>query len=224
MVIAKACCVLRRKKLPAKEISFQMQKHTKIMFRTHLNLHYCKSAIVNLFFIGKCKRLKRVFTFVATLLIVYNVNTYAQNINSATNGLSKTNDTTVGMGGTLTQNTDIDLGGAFKMGYKKGSLSYLSILNNGNVGLGVANPLAQFHTSGSMRFDLFKNNATLDSLITTDVDGNLVFKSIASYINVSNGITYAAGGLKLGGTLTEDETTINGNGKGFGMYGLQSLG
>lgn len=215
------CCVLHRKNLSGQRNLFHMQKHTKYMFLTHLNLHYCKSAIVNLIFMGKCKRLKRVLAFMATLLVVYNVNTYSQNINSATNGLSKANDTTVSMGGTLTQNTDIDLGGTFKIGYKKGSLSYLNILNNGNVGLGVANPLAQFHTSGSMRFDLFKNNATLDSLITTDADGNLVFKSIANYINASNGITYGAGGLKLGGTLTEEATSINGNNKGFGMYDLQ---
>src|SRR5690349_17521527 len=72
-------------------------------------------------------------------LLMCGVFAHAQNINTATNGLSKPADTAVGLGGTLTQHTDVDLGSGFNLGFKKGSTSYLSILNNGNIRLGRLN-------------------------------------------------------------------------------------
>src|SRR5688572_33012420 len=169
------------------------------MFCKQLNPHCCKAVAINEKEGRKNKRLILIFVLSLLLCIIYNGNIYAQNVTTATNGLSKPDASSVGLGGTLTEDTDIDLGASFNLGFKKGSSRYFNLLNNGNIGLGTSNPQAQLHTTGSLRFDLFHNNATKDSLITTDQNGNLVFKSIASYINASNGVSYDANGLKLGG-------------------------
>lgn len=83
--------------------------------------------------------------------------TEAQNIQTATNGLyysptSGTADRVVGLGGTLIQNTIIDLGTSFNFSLKKSSTDYFTILNNGNVGIGTTTPLTNFHVVGSSTF------------------------------------------------------------------------
>jgi hypothetical protein len=79
----------------------------------------------------------------------------AQNVQTATNGLYH-NPTTgtavrvVGLGGTLTQNTTIDLGATFTFGLIKGASNYFSVLNNGNVGIGVAAPAQKLDVAGNV--------------------------------------------------------------------------
>src|SRR6185369_8953751 len=115
-----------------------------------------RSLLAQLPEIIKRRRIKLQPVAIAALLMC-GVFAKAQNVTTATNGLSKPSASEVGLGGTLIQHTDIDLGASFNLGFKKGSTSYLSILNNGNIRLGRLN-----------------NNATLDSILTTDVNGNLI--------------------------------------------------
>lgn len=45
--------------------------------------------------------------------------------------------------------------------------------NIGNIGVGTINPTAKLHALGSLRFESYKNNAEGDSVLSTDIDGNL---------------------------------------------------
>jgi hypothetical protein len=178
-------------------------------------------------------------TIFVLAIFICNSDVYAQTVTAATNGLNKPNDNTVGLGGTLTNNTVIDLGASYNFGINKGNAGYLSILNNGKIRLGVNHYLllspeenafrlhsinytdatnhaliqSQFtdnipsldlsaQTIGSIvktqnihispygiQFGGYKNNATNDSVLTTDANGNLklvsaVFKSFGgTYYN-----------------------------------------
>ena len=51
---------------------------------------------------------------------------------------------------------------------------------NTNVGIGTSSPAAQLHTTGTVRLANFKNNAAEDSVLTTDVLGNVKLKAMAS--------------------------------------------
>jgi hypothetical protein len=62
--------------------------------------------------------------------------------------------------------------------FRTNNLQRMILDSSGNIGIGIAGPLAQLHTTGTVRFDKFKNNAALDSLLTTDVNGNVIFKKI----------------------------------------------
>lgn len=90
-------------------------------------------------------------SFAALLTIVCN----GQNVQTATNGLyydptSGTTPRVVGLGGTLIQNTTIDLGSSYDLYFKKGVYNYLSIANNGNV---VINDV-----SGEEKLTIFSGN------------------------------------------------------------------
>jgi hypothetical protein len=49
------------------------------------------------------------------------------------------------------------------------------------VGIGISNPLAQLHTTGTVRFNRLANNSLEDSVLTTDAYGNLKLKVISPY-------------------------------------------
>ena len=121
----------------------------------------------------KCK-----FLITILLCLSFHYQSFAQAILDATNGLNKPNSHAVSLGGTLENNTTIDLGNSFYFRLSKASQDYLRVVNNGNIGIGIANPLAQLHTSGTVRFDIFKNNADRDSVLSADENGNLFFKKI----------------------------------------------
>ncbi len=52
----------------------------------------------------------------------------------------------------------------------------MTVLRNGNTGIGSVTPTAQLHTTNTVRFEKFKNNALMDSVLTTDTSGNLKLK------------------------------------------------
>ncbi len=61
-------------------------------------------------------------------------------------------------------------------GYEGARSNALTILKNGNTGIGTSIPTAQLHTTNTVRFEKFKNNNTMDSVLTTDTSGNLALK------------------------------------------------
>ncbi len=88
------------------------------------------------------RKLFFLFTFCAGILTAQ-----AQTFN---NGLTNTGGTgaaaVVRLGGTITSTSPvIDLGTTFTFGINKGTVSYFSVINNGNIGIGVPTPLSLLH-------------------------------------------------------------------------------
>jgi hypothetical protein len=147
--------------------------------------------------------------FIVTIVACMN-NAGAQNVQTATNGLYH-NPTTgtavrvVGLGGTLTQVTTVDLGATFTFGFKKGATNYFTMLNNGNIGIGIS-PTSLFHlkagtaTAAPLKFTSGVNLTTA-AAGAMEFDGtNLFFtpatvrKTIAfnDFTNIAAGSTLAA--------------------------------
>jgi len=53
------------------------------------------------------------------------------------------------------------------------ALEMVTVLNNGNVGIGIANPAAQLHTTGTVRMDGLGTNTVNTKVMTTDPTGNV---------------------------------------------------
>jgi len=78
---------------------------------------------------------------------------------------------------------------------------------NAKVGIGTRMPSAQLHTTGTMRFALYKNNVNLDSVLTTDTSGNLQLKYLqGNYF--TNGLSKFNDSVQLGGDLIKN-TSVN---------------
>ncbi|HEY8896996.1 MAG TPA: hypothetical protein VIM79_19370, partial [Niastella sp.] len=59
--------------------------------------------------------------------------------------------------------------------YKNDTTHLFTLTKSGKVGIGTGTPTAQLHTLGTVRFQKFRNNTYEDSVLTTDVNGNLKF-------------------------------------------------
>ena len=112
---------------------------------------------------------------------------------TASNGLTKVG-TDFRLGGTLTQNTTIDLGTSYFFKLSKSTQNYLTVINNGNVGIGLATPSAQLHTTGSVQFNALAGSGS--RMVIVDANGLLSTQAIPSgsssvlpnnYIAVGNG-------------------------------------
>lgn len=57
--------------------------------------------------------------------------------------------------------------------WRNGSSKLMTIVANGNVGIGTNIPTARFHTSGSVRFENLINATTPDFMLGTDSNGNV---------------------------------------------------
>lgn len=70
-----------------------------------------------------------------------------------------------------------------------------------NVGIGVTVAQAQLHTTGTVRFDNYKNNATEDYVLATDVNGVLKLKTVTAT---------SSSGWSLGGNASTTSTQFLG--------------
>jgi hypothetical protein len=103
--------------------------------------------------------------------------------------------------------------------------------NFGFVGIGVVNPTAKLHTSGSVRLESYGNNNTEDSVLVTDINGNLKLKSLSTFSNINlnasftatNGLTKLGNTVALGDSLRRT-TEINLNGYDFSFGGNGNIG
>lgn len=57
--------------------------------------------------------------------------------------------------------------------WRNASSKLMTIVANGNVGVGVENPTALFHTLGSVRFEGLANNTSPAYMLGTDINGNV---------------------------------------------------
>lgn len=90
--------------------------------------------------------------------------------------------------------------------YKTDTTHHFIVTKGGKVGVGTGTPQVQFHTTGAVRFEKFKNNTYEDSVLTTDTSGNLKFVARAA----SNwGGTYTdPGKVILKSSITDRKGTI----------------
>ena len=72
-------------------------------------------------------------------------------------------------------------------------------LSNGQVGIGVATPAAQFHTNGSVRFAGLTNDNAKDKILVSDANGNLFYRDAA---------TLGTAGWGFGGNSVAASSTI----------------
>ena len=55
--------------------------------------------------------------------------------------------------------------------------------NSGNIGVGITNPSAKFHTSGSLRFQGLSTSTTNTQILTTDNNGNVSYRTLSSLLD-----------------------------------------
>jgi hypothetical protein len=102
-----------------------------------------------------------------------------------------------------------------RLAFRTKNLERMSISPTGNVGIGTITPSAQLHSTGTVRFQQFKNNATADSVLTTDTSGNLKLKSFSGSSGhwlVSGSTTYdSADNIGIGTSNTHGyKLAVNG--------------
>jgi hypothetical protein len=170
----------------------------------------------------------RAALFVLSLLSGFIIN--AQNISNATNGLTKSGNSVL-LGGILTQATSVDLGASFTFKFSKGVSNYFFLDNSGNIGIGIGSPTAQWHTTGSVRFQGLSTNNTLTKILAGDANGNLSWRDVSTLGGgggtgtvTSVGLTMPSGFLIIGSPITTSGTfqvttslngLLRGNGSGF---------
>lgn len=99
--------------------------------------------------------------------IVYSSNSYAQ--------YWKTN------GNSAAANNFIGTTNAINLTFKTASSTRMTILSTGNIGIGTTSPSAQFHTTGSVRFQGLVSNFGLTNIVVADASGNLALRDINSF-------------------------------------------
>jgi hypothetical protein len=92
---------------------------------------------------------------------------------------------------------------------------FLYIKNNWNVGIGVNNPQAKFHTSGTIRFADLGTNNNNSGLLTTDAIGNVSVRTFASLLSGNtitslNGLTGTSQTFSLGTAGTDFNISSSG--------------
>lgn len=129
-----------------------------------------------------------------TLMGLYCANfIYAQNVTTAGNGLYKPTTSSLALsdGSTTVASPivfDFGTNSLSNFSIKKGSNSYLSIANDGKVGIGIANPFFNFHVNGQSAFNgpvWFSDN------------NNGIYISNGSIVSSHEGGIYADGDIPL---------------------------
>jgi trimeric autotransporter adhesin len=81
---------------------------------------------------------------------------------------------------------------------------------NGNIGIGVLNPLAKLHTNGNLRFENLVTNTTNTKILTTDIDGNVTTRASSNTLGLTgNTLTSTVNGAVATITLPTAVTSVS---------------
>ncbi len=109
--------------------------------------------------------------------------------------------------------------------YHLGQPVFKNVLDDGsgNMGIGIATPSAQLHTTGTVRFAGLTNNSTAPRVITADASGNLSYRDASTFgaggswtlsgANLLNSNTGSVliGSLPAAGLPADSKLAVNGN-------------
>lgn len=103
-----------------------------------------------------------------------------------------------------------------------------TVSNAGNVGLGTNSPLAQLHTTGTLRFENLANDNTKTRVLVMDVNGNASYRDASTLggsggSSISGSVNYLAkysGSSTIGNSLVYD----NGTSVGIGTININETG
>jgi hypothetical protein len=101
------------------------------------------------------------------LVLVYSSNSYGQ--------YWKTN------GNAAAANNFIGTTNATSLTFKTNTVTRMTMLSTGNIGIGTTAPSAQFHTTGTVRFQGLVSNLGLTNVVVADASGNLAVRDINSF-------------------------------------------
>jgi trimeric autotransporter adhesin len=129
--------------------------------------------------------------------------------------LSRTSDGTYT--NNITANTEMLFNTAGNYRFINNAVERFTILQAGNVGIGTNNPLAQLHSTGSVRLAGLLNDNAAPRVIASDINGNLSWRDASTLgggsITANNGLIMTGNNIQLGGILTKS-TVFTGSGFG----------
>ncbi|MDR3715174.1 MAG: discoidin domain-containing protein [Puia sp.] len=115
----------------------------------------------------------------------------------------------IGNAGTNADSNFLGTTDSTKLVFRTNNLKRMTILPNGNIGIGVDTPTAQLHTSGTVRFAGLTNDSTKTRLLVTDSSGNVSYRTLTGLLS---GSVLVQGGNTFGSTTilgTKDNNNLD---------------
>lgn len=142
--------------------------------------------------------------------------TSSANINIRVESLSSFWSTT----GNIGMNADSNFVGnvdSVRLAFRTKNIERMSISPLGNIGLGILNPTAQLHTTGTVRFAGLTSDSTKNRVLVSDTSGNLFYRNVSSLSSrwqYANGVAYdSSDNIGIGTNNTQGyKLAVNGAG------------
>ena len=119
----------------------------------------------------------------------------------------------------ITANSEMLFNTAGNYRFINNAVERFTILQSGNVGIGTNNPLAQLHSTGSVRFAGILNDNAAPRVIASDINGNLSWRDATTLgggaaswaVNGTNVNNTNTGNIGIGITTPASKLDVNGN-------------